>query len=52
MERLELPNILSLAQSLRGDDIYGKAGKYPQIMSNFNLTERVKYGRISLSMKQ
>ena len=24
---LELPNILSLAQSLRGDDIYGKKGK-------------------------
>ena len=27
---LELPNILSMAQSLRGDDIYGKDGNYPR----------------------
>ena len=41
---LELPNILSLAQSLRGDDIYGKAGKYPKIMSNFTSDQRVDMG--------
>ena len=42
---LELPNILSLAQSLRGDDIYGKAGKYPKIMSNFTSDQRVDMGK-------
>ena len=42
---LELPNILSLAQSLRGDDIYGKAGKYPKIMSNFTSDQRVNMGK-------
>ena len=41
---LELPNILSLAQSLRGEDIYGKAGKYPKIMSNFTSGQRVDMG--------
>ena len=29
---LELPNILSIAQSLRGGDIYGKEGNYPKSM--------------------
>jgi len=41
---LELPNILSLAQSLRGDDIYGKKGKYPQIMSTLTKDDRLKMG--------
>ena len=27
---LELPNILSMAQGLRGDDIYGNEGNYPK----------------------
>ena len=31
---LELPNILSMAQSLRGDDIYGKEGNYPKSMKS------------------
>ena len=31
---LELPNILSIAQSLRGDDIYGNLGLYPKSMSD------------------
>ena len=35
---LELPNILSLAQSLRGDDVYGKEGKYPKAVSYTHLT--------------
>ena len=40
---LELPNILSLAQSLRGDDIYGKSGKYPKIMSSFTPNNVMKW---------
>ena len=31
---------LSLAQSLRGDDVYGKEGKYPKVMSNFTKSQR------------
>ena len=42
---LELPNILSLAQSLRGDDIYGKSGKYPKIMSSFTPEQRYEMGK-------
>jgi len=42
---LELPNILSLAQSLRGDDIYGKSGKYPKIMSDFTSDQRYQMGK-------
>ena len=41
---LELPNILSLAQSLRGDDVYGKEGKYPKVMSNFTESQRQLMG--------
>ena len=37
---LELPNILSIAQSLRGDDIYGKEGNYPTSM--LSLTHRAE----------
>ena len=33
---LELPNILSMAQSLRGDDIYGKEGNYPKSMKKLS----------------
>ena len=42
---LELPNILSLAQSLRGEDIYGKSGKYPKIMSSFTSDQRYQMGK-------
>jgi tetratricopeptide (TPR) repeat protein len=41
---LELPNILSLAQSLRGDDIYGKQGNYPKSMITLSKEERNKMG--------
>ena len=42
---LELPNILSMAQSLRGDDIYGKEGNYPKSMKNLSLEQRIEMGR-------
>ena len=42
---LELPNILSMAQSLRGDDIYGKEGNYPKSMEDLTLEKRVEMGR-------
>ena len=42
---LELPNILSLAQSLRGGDIYGKLGNYPKSMGSLSLDQRVDMGR-------
>ena len=42
---LELPNILSMAQSLRGDDIYGKEGNYPKSMEHLSLEKRVEMGR-------
>ena len=42
---LELPNILSIAQSLRGDDIYGKLGNYPKSMESFTLEQREALGR-------
>ena len=42
---LELPNILSLAQSLRGDDIYGKEGNYPKSMESLTLDQRLNFGK-------
>ena len=42
---LELPNILSMAQSLRGDDIYGKLGNYPKSMQSLTLEEREAFGQ-------
>ena len=41
---LELPNILSLAQSLRGDDVYGKYEKYPSCMKEFTNEKRIELG--------
>lgn len=43
---LELPNILSMAQSLRGDDIYGKEGNYPKSMKALSLEKRIEMGKI------
>jgi len=42
---LELPNILSIAQSLRGDDIYGKLGNYPKSMKSLSLEQRTSLGK-------
>ncbi len=42
---LELPNILSTAQSLRGDDIYGKLGNYPKSMQLLSLEKRESLGK-------
>ena len=42
---LELPNILSMAQSLRGDDIYGKEGNYPKSMESLTLKQREDFGK-------
>ena len=42
---LELPNILSMAQSLRGDDIYGKEGNYPKSMDSLTLEQRENFGK-------
>ena len=42
---LELPNILTMAQDLRGEDIYGTLGKYPGSMKNLSLTDRVNMGK-------
>tara|TARA_B100000959_G_scaffold255027_1_gene287104 strand:- start:1145 stop:3175 length:2031 start_codon:yes stop_codon:yes gene_type:complete len=42
---LELPNILSIAQSLRGDDIYGKLGNYPKSMKSLTLEQRETLGK-------
>jgi tetratricopeptide (TPR) repeat protein len=41
---LELPNILSMAQSLRGDDIYGNDGNYPKSMESLTLEQRENFG--------
>ena len=41
---LELPNILSLAHSLRGDDVYGKKGNYPKVMADFTSNQREAMG--------
>ena len=46
---LELPNILSMAQSLRGDDIYGKEGSYPKSMENLSLEKRIAMGEKFIS---
>jgi len=43
---LELPNILSMAQSLRGDDIYGKEGNYPKSMKALSLENRIEMGKM------
>ena len=42
---LELPNILTMAQDLRGEDIYGTLGKYPGSMKNLSLTDRENMGK-------
>ena len=42
---LELPNILSMAQSLRGDDIYGKEGNYPKSMEHLSSEKRAEMGK-------
>ena len=42
---LELPNILSMAQSLRGDDIYGNLGNYPKSMKSLTLERREELGK-------
>ena len=42
---LELPNILSIAQSLRGEDIYGKLGNYPKSMESLTLEQRETLGK-------
>ena len=42
---LELPNILAMAQSLRGDDIYGKLGNYPKSMESLTLEQRETFGK-------
>ena len=42
---LELPNILSTAQSLRGNDIYGKLGNYPKSMQSLSLKKRESLGK-------
>ncbi|MBE19739.1 MAG: hypothetical protein CMD69_02330 [Gammaproteobacteria bacterium] len=42
---LELPNILSIAQSLRGEDIYGKLGNYPKSMNSLTLEQRETMGK-------
>jgi len=42
---LELPNILSTAQSLRGEDIYGKLGNYPKSMESLTLEQRGALGK-------
>ena len=42
---LELPNILSIAQSLRGEDIYGKLGNYPKSMKSLTLEQRESLGK-------
>jgi len=42
---LELPNILSIAQSLRGNDIYGKLGNYPKSMESLTVEQRETFGK-------
>jgi tetratricopeptide (TPR) repeat protein len=42
---LELPNILTMAQDLRGEDIYGTLGKYPGSMKNLTFTDRENMGK-------
>ena len=45
---LELPNILSMAQSFRGDDIYGNLGNYPKTMRSLTLEKRQELGKSSI----
>jgi tetratricopeptide (TPR) repeat protein len=42
---LELPNILSIAQNLRGDDIYGKLGNYPKSLESLTGEQRENFGK-------
>ena len=42
---LELPNILTMAQELRGDDIYGLEGKYPEVLKQLDKTKRKELGQ-------
>ena len=42
---LELPNILSIAQNLRGDDISGKKGNYPKTMKSLSIEQRYDLGK-------
>ena len=42
---LELPNILSIAQNLRGDDIYGKLGNYPKSLESLTREQRKNFGK-------
>ena len=42
---LELPNILSIAQNLRGDDIYGKLGNYPKSLESLTQKQREDFGK-------
>jgi tetratricopeptide (TPR) repeat protein len=42
---LELPNILSLAHTLRGDDVYGKEGRYPKIIQELSVDQRDSFGK-------
>ena len=42
---LELPNILSMAQSFTGDDIYGNLGNYPKTMRSLTLEKREELGK-------
>ena len=42
---VELPNILSMAQSFRGDDIYGNLGNYPKTMRSLTLEKREELGK-------
>ena len=46
---LELPNILSIAQSLRGGDIYGKEGNYPKSMNTLTNEQRVSLGNMFIN---
>jgi tetratricopeptide (TPR) repeat protein len=41
---LELPNILTTAQGLRGDDIFGTLGNYPKSMKSLTLEQREDLG--------
>ena len=43
---LELPNILSMAQGLRGNDIYGNEGNYPKSMQSLTIEERKDLGKL------
>jgi hypothetical protein len=49
---LELPNILTMAQSLRGDDIYGEKGNYPKSMSSLSKEKRITMGEAFINDTQ